>query len=235
MVELIRSGVLAEMEEHGVILNVHGERHGLPGRLWMGRSTNRGDDLLRGRDGGGRREISPPAHGLRAHHDGAGGGLRDGGRSERRRDDHAPASPLYQGRPRAGVVRAPGLHANREGLRGRHFPARRHHATGNAKFFAGSDSAPHDSLAKSTDCGCAYGCFTGGIVPQMYAKAFEEAGTSPLTAVVERRSSGSRAPTAARSTACLNRPGPIPCPGRNPRSRPSRRPSERSCRFRSAC
>lgn len=45
---------------------------------------------------------------------------------------------------------------------------------GNGKFFAGTDSAPH--YHKVTECGCAAGCYTGGIAPQLYAKAFEEAG-----------------------------------------------------------
>lgn len=44
----------------------------------------------------------------------------------------------------------------------------------NRKFFAGTDSAPHTK--KATACGCAAGCFTGGIAPQLYAEAFEEAG-----------------------------------------------------------
>lgn len=42
------------------------------------------------------------------------------------------------------------------------------------KFFAGTDSAAHTK--KATECGCAAGCFTGGIAPQLYAQAFEEAG-----------------------------------------------------------
>ena len=42
------------------------------------------------------------------------------------------------------------------------------------KFFAGTDSAAH--TLKATECGCAAGCFTGGIAPQLYAQAFEEAG-----------------------------------------------------------
>lgn len=42
------------------------------------------------------------------------------------------------------------------------------------QFFAGTDSAPHS--LKATDCGCAAGCFTGGIAPQLYAEAFELAG-----------------------------------------------------------
>ena len=44
----------------------------------------------------------------------------------------------------------------------------------NTKFYAGTDSAAH--TIKATDCGCAAGCFTGGIAPQLYAQGFEEAG-----------------------------------------------------------
>ena len=44
----------------------------------------------------------------------------------------------------------------------------------NTKFFAGTDSAPHTK--KTTPCGCAAGCFTGGIAPQLYAQGFEAAG-----------------------------------------------------------
>lgn len=44
----------------------------------------------------------------------------------------------------------------------------------NTKFYAGTDSAAH--TVKATECGCAAGCFTGGIAPQLYAQGFEEAG-----------------------------------------------------------
>lgn len=44
----------------------------------------------------------------------------------------------------------------------------------NKRIFAGTDSAAHTE--KCTPCGCAAGCFTGGIAPQLYAHAFEEAG-----------------------------------------------------------
>ena len=44
----------------------------------------------------------------------------------------------------------------------------------NTKFFAGTDSAAH--TVKATQCGCAAGCFTGGLAPQLYAEAFEMAG-----------------------------------------------------------
>lgn len=44
----------------------------------------------------------------------------------------------------------------------------------NKRIFAGTDSAAH--TVKATDCGCAAGCFTGGIAPQLYIQAFEETG-----------------------------------------------------------
>ncbi|MFN3700650.1 MAG: hypothetical protein ACK4VI_03905 [Alphaproteobacteria bacterium] len=44
----------------------------------------------------------------------------------------------------------------------------------NTKFYAGTDSAAHTQ--KATECGCAAGCFTGGIAPQLYAQGFEESG-----------------------------------------------------------
>jgi dihydroorotase len=49
----------------------------------------------------------------------------------------------------------------------------------NSQFFAGTDSAPHTT--KVTDCGCAAGCFTGGVAPQLYAEAFELAGVDLAT------------------------------------------------------
>jgi dihydroorotase len=53
-------------------------------------------------------------------------------------------------------------------------------APDNIKFFAGTDSAPH--TVKATPCGCAGGCFTGGIAPQLYADAFEQAGVDMASA-----------------------------------------------------
>ena len=44
----------------------------------------------------------------------------------------------------------------------------------NTRFFAGTDSAPH--VVKVNDMGCAGGCYTGGIAPQLYAHCFELAG-----------------------------------------------------------
>jgi dihydroorotase len=49
-------------------------------------------------------------------------------------------------------------------------------ATGeSARFFLGTDSAPHPKAEKENACGCA-GCFTAASAIEMYATAFEQAG-----------------------------------------------------------
>ncbi|MDD5577970.1 MAG: dihydroorotase [Methylobacter sp.] len=46
--------------------------------------------------------------------------------------------------------------------------------SGNAKFFLGTDSAPHLSSLKETACGCA-GCFSAHAALELYAEIFEQA------------------------------------------------------------
>ena len=48
--------------------------------------------------------------------------------------------------------------------------------SGNRKFFLGTDSAPHARSTKETACGCA-GCYTAHAALELYAEAFEAAGT----------------------------------------------------------
>jgi len=47
--------------------------------------------------------------------------------------------------------------------------------SGNAKFFAGTDSAPHPAQLKEHALGCA-GCYTAHAAMEMYAEAFDRAG-----------------------------------------------------------
>lgn len=47
--------------------------------------------------------------------------------------------------------------------------------SGSPRFFLGTDSAPHPTGAKETDCGCA-GCYTALGALALYAKVFEAAG-----------------------------------------------------------
>lgn len=44
----------------------------------------------------------------------------------------------------------------------------------NARFFAGTDSAPHARNTKESSCGCA-GCYTASHAIELYVKAFQEA------------------------------------------------------------
>jgi dihydroorotase len=46
--------------------------------------------------------------------------------------------------------------------------------SGSAKFFLGTDSAPHAKAAKETACGCA-GCYSAPVALGLYAEAFEDA------------------------------------------------------------
>jgi dihydroorotase len=48
-------------------------------------------------------------------------------------------------------------------------------ASGNPRFFLGTDSAPHPKAEKESACGCA-GCYTAASALELYAEAFEEAG-----------------------------------------------------------
>lgn len=45
--------------------------------------------------------------------------------------------------------------------------------SGNSKFFAGTDSAPHSISKKETACGCA-GCFNAETAIELYAEAFDQ-------------------------------------------------------------
>ncbi|NMF87503.1 dihydroorotase [Aromatoleum petrolei] len=47
--------------------------------------------------------------------------------------------------------------------------------SGSAKFFLGTDSAPHARSTKEAGCGCA-GCYTAHAGIELYAEAFEQAG-----------------------------------------------------------
>lgn len=47
-------------------------------------------------------------------------------------------------------------------------------ASGNPRFFLGTDSAPHARHTKEADCGCA-GCYTAWHAMELYATAFERA------------------------------------------------------------
>lgn len=170
----IENDVFAAMEANGVILNVHGEEHALPGNQYFDKETNAEDIFYRDRlpkvvdhypdlkivcehittrtavefVNKASSKIGAtitPQHLLYTV-----GDLVQGFRF------HLYCLPLVKfSDDRAALCDAV-------------------NNSGQTKFFAGTDSAPHTT--KATECGCAAGCFTGLIAPQLYAQAFDLTG-----------------------------------------------------------
>ncbi len=170
----IDNGVFRAMEEAGIVLNIHGEEHGLAPAQYFGRGENAEEIFYR--------ERLPRA--VEAFP-----GLRIVGEhvTTRAAVEFIKAGP---GTLAATVTPQHLLYTVGHLLQGLKYhlyclPLLKFEedrqallaaviAPGNRKFFAGTDSAPH--VAKTTECGCAAGCYTGGIAPQLYAQAFESAG-----------------------------------------------------------
>jgi dihydroorotase len=168
------NGVFKAMEEHGVVLCIHGEEHALSGETYFSAQSNAEDifyktrmpDLLTKfpklkvacehvttrtavefvKSAGDNVAASiTPQHLLYTV-----GHLLQGLKY------HLFCLPLLKFEEDRAALRAAVLDPK------------------NTKFYAGTDSAPHTQ--KATECGCAAGCYTGGIAPQLYAQGFEEAG-----------------------------------------------------------
>lgn len=170
----IDNGVFAAMETNGVVLCVHGESHGLEGEAYFGRHSNAEEQFYR--EDMPRLVEKFPRLKIVAEHvttkiaadfvEQAGPNV-----AATVTPQHLlyTAGHLLQGcKYHLYCLPVPKYEEDVKALR------RAVTAPDNVKFFAGSDSAPH--TAKATPCGCAAGCFTGGIAPQLYAEAFEKAG-----------------------------------------------------------
>ena len=172
--ELIDNGVFKAMEEAGIVLCIHGEEHGLSGDKYFDRETN-------------AEEIFYTEHMPR---------VRDAFPDLKIVCEHVTTKVAVDFVKGSGANTAATITPQHliytigdliQGLKYHLFclPVLKHVEDravlrsavidgGNTQFFAGTDSAPHTK--KATDCGCAAGCFTGGIAPQLYAEGFELAG-----------------------------------------------------------
>lgn len=169
------NGVLRAMEEHGIILCVHGEAHDLPPELYFDHQHNAEEIFYR--------EVLPRIVDRFRHLKIVAEHIttRIAAQFVATGPDTLAASITPQhllytaGHLLKGLryhlycLPLPKFADDRQALRDAVLGTQRH------KFFAGTDSAPH--AQKITDCGCAAGCFTGGIAPQLYAQGFEEAGS----------------------------------------------------------
>ncbi|MEM6996324.1 MAG: dihydroorotase [Myxococcota bacterium] len=96
--------------------------------------------------------------------------------------------------------------------RARHRDALLEAATANdGKFFAGTDSAPHEVAAKESSCGCA-GIFNAPVALPLYAEAFDSVGAlSALGAFVSRNGPAFyRRPVNPERVVLERRPWPVP-------------------------
>lgn len=177
--EYIENGVFAAMEEAGVVLCVHGEEHGLGPDTYFDRETN-AEEIFYEQRMPLVRDKFPDLKIVCEHV------------TTKRAVDFtlesgdnvaATITPQHLNHTIGDLIQGLKYHLfclpvlkyveDRQAIRDAVTdPA-------NTQFFAGTDSAPHTT--KATDCGCAAGCFTGGVAPQLYAHGFELAGVDMST------------------------------------------------------
>lgn len=168
------NGVFEAMQECGVVLCLHGEEHGLPGETYFSQNSNAEDIFYKTRMPELRDQF--PTLKLACEHVTTRTAVQfvldsgplvaasitpqhllyTVGHLLQGLKYHLFCLPLLKFEEDRSALRAAVLDPD------------------NTQFYAGTDSAPHTH--KATECGCAAGCFTGGIAPQLYAQAFEEAG-----------------------------------------------------------
>jgi dihydroorotase len=174
LAEHMQNGVIRALADHGVVLCLHGEEHALPPERYFGRTQN-AEELF-------YREHMPPLVEkfpdlkIVCEHVTTKTAVRFV--QECGANVAATITPQHLMYTMGHLLQGLKYHLyclplvkfdeDRQALR------KAVTAPGNTQFFAGTDSAPH--VKKMTACGCAAGCYTGGIAPQLYAQAFEMAG-----------------------------------------------------------
>lgn len=166
----INNGVLAAMEDAGITLCVHGEEHSLRGEAYFGKNSNAEDYFYRERmprlrDAFPKLKIVCEHITTKTARDFV---VQSGG------NVGATITPQHLLFTVADLLQGLKYHLyclplvkfeeDRQAL------LEAVNTDQNTQFFAGTDSAPHTT--KATECGCAAGCFTGGIAPQLYIKSF---------------------------------------------------------------
>ena len=176
MLELLQGDVLQALSDHNIILNIHGEQHGVKGEDWFGEHGNAETvfyqnimprlleecpnlkivcEHITTKEAAQFVSTAPATVGATItpqHLLYTAGDLLQGWYA------HLRCMPLVKFQSDVNALRKAVTDPD------------------NIKFFAGTDSAPHPKHAKAMDCGCAAGCFVGGIAPQLYAQGFEAAG-----------------------------------------------------------
>lgn len=167
----IENGVFSAMEEAGIILNIHGEEHGLNGEEYFGKNTNAEDFFYRER----LPKIIEKFPNLKIVCEHITTKTAATFVTQASDNVVATITPQHLLYSVADLLQGFKYHLYCLPLvkfeEDRNTLLNAATSKNNTKFFAGTDSAPH--AAKATECGCAAGCFTGGIAPQLYAQAFD--------------------------------------------------------------
>ncbi|MCB1229364.1 MAG: dihydroorotase [Verrucomicrobiae bacterium] len=174
MADFLGSDVFRAMEENGIVLCIHGEQHGLGGADYL--ASNRNAESLFYRDLMPRLLEQHPKLKIVCEHI----TTKEAAYFVKHASNQVGATitPQHLLYTIGDLIQGLKYHLyclpivkfddDRDALREVAIE------TGQTKYFAGTDSAPH--TVKATDCGCAAGCFTGGCAPQLYAMGFEESG-----------------------------------------------------------
>lgn len=172
----MNNGVLAAMEEHGIILSVHGEAHGLAGQDYFDRYRNA--EAIFYEETMHLLCAAYPKLKIVAEHISTKVAVDFvNSKSDRVAATITPQHLLYTvGDMLRGFkyhlycVPPVKFEEDRQALRDAVTDPL------NIKFFAGTASAAH--TVKTTSYGGVAGCFTAGIAPQLYAQAFDESGAN---------------------------------------------------------
>lgn len=167
----LQNGVFTAMEEAGVVLNIHGEEHGLSGENYFGQDSNAEDFFYRER----LPKVAEKFPNLKIVCEHITTKTAADFVSSANENIAATITPQHLLYTVADLLQGLKYHLYCLPLvkfeKDKDALLKVATSDNNTKFFAGTDSAPHTT--KATDCGCAAGCFTGGIAPQLYAQAFD--------------------------------------------------------------
>lgn len=166
----MNNGVFEAMEETGIILNIHGEEHGLSGEKYFGQTSN-AEDVFYSTRMPKLIEKFPKLKIVCEHIT-----TKTAANFVSNAPDNVAATITPQHLLYTVADLLQGLKYHLYCLPLVKFEEDKQAllkaaTSGHKKFFAGTDSAPHST--KVTECGCAAGCFTGFIAPQLYAQAFD--------------------------------------------------------------
>ena len=172
--QLIANGVIAEMMAHDIVLCIHGEQHGLTAEHYFDQASNAETQFYR--DTMPRLRDEFPQLRIVCEHLTTQAAVEFVQQSDI--NIAATITPQHLLYTVGTLLQGLKYHLyclpllkfteDRQALREAVIDPN------NQQFFAGTDSAPH--TRKMTACGCAAGCYTAPIGPQLYAQAFEASG-----------------------------------------------------------